>query len=924
MVKGEKMKTLKIIILFLIFNLSISNSQVWEELINLSDIALNNSKSDSAANYLEQALSVAIKEGPAKHAVTLNRLGNLYFTKGQPEKAYEYYITGKNLERTIFGKAHPLYAKSLNNISVCLMLLGRYPEAESNLKEDMEIKKALYGTNDTNYAKTLHNLAKLYHTLGKYQDAEQLYNEALKIKNAHAGKGSILSANTSLNLGMLYSSLYNYQEASEQYNQALNNYKQILGEDALYTNLTLIQLALMNESSGNSSEADEYINRIHLSAISQSNTNMYSTDLTTILSDYGLLLIKKGKLPEAEKILNQALKLIEKQLGKTSSSYSSCLNAIGICYSMQGKNEQALKYFNQVATLREVFFGESHPEYSTALFNIAYVYDCLKQPEQAEQYYIKGIEATQNLAMQFFPFLSESEKEFYYNNLRYRYDLFNNFALNRIKEKPEIASLMYDFHLATEDILLNNTIKLRNIIEESQDTELLSLFETWKKLRTEMTGIVRLSKNELKTGGYNSDSISKLINTTEKQLSIKTNAYGLSLFNQKISYKDIQEHLAENEAAVEIIKFETEKNSVKSNCYVALIIKNQSLHPDYVLIDKDNVLESKAIKNYQNSIRANINDNDSYNFFWAPIAEKLKDIRKIYISLDGIYHKVNLASIMAPDNKYLLEKYEFINLNSTSGIINLKKNPDKFAKSAALFGNPSFSDKPDKSEQLLDYNKSNTLKKEMKTLKFANLPGTAKEIELIKDILSKSGFEVVANLSGDASKTNLMRLKNKSILHIATHGYFLTDDSKELGLLQLEENRNPMFRSGMVLKGADHALSYTGYIDNGILSSYEVANLNLTRSELVVLSACETGLGEIKNGEGVYGLRRAFQIAGAKNLIMSLWKVNDEATQHLFVSFYRFLVNGKDADSALKEAQLELIKDYPNPYYWGSFILVRN
>lgn len=130
---------------------------------------------------------------------------------------------------------------------------------------------------------------------------------------------------------------------------------------------------------------------------------------------------------------------------------------------------------------------------------------------------------------------------------------------------------------------------------------------------------------------------------------------------------------------------------------------------------------------------------------------------------------------------------------------------------------------------------------------------------------------------------------------------------------------NPLFRSGILLKGA--AVSFESD-DNGILTSYEVINKDMFKTELAVLSACETGLGEIKNGEGVYGLKRAFLAAGAKNVIISLWKVNDDATQKLMSSFYGYLMQNHSIDESLKLAQLELKKEFPKPYFWGAFIKV--
>ena len=202
---------------------------------------------------------------------------------------------------------------------------------------------------------------------------------------------------------------------------------------------------------------------------------------------------------------------------------------------------------------------------------------------------------------------------------------------------------------------------------------------------------------------------------------------------------------------------------------------------------------------------------------------------------------------------------------------------------------------------------------------FKPLPGTLIEIEQIKKIYELSNTPYKVFLRENATESALKKVEGPTVLHIATHGFFLPTMSNSSGS---NAKSNPLLQSGLVLAGAEKLQKQPNLSsENGVLTAYEAMNLNLNNTELVVMSACETGLGTISNGEGVYGLQRAFQIAGAKSVVMSMWTVNDTATQQLMKHFYNNWLNGEDKHEAFRNAQLELKKIYNKPYYWGAFIM---
>jgi len=257
--------------------------------------------------------------------------------------------------------------------------------------------------------------------------------------------------------------------------------------------------------------------------------------------------------------------------------------------------------------------------------------------------------------------------------------------------------------------------------------------------------------------------------------------------------------------------------------------------------------------------------------------------------------------------------------------------------SAVLVGNPNFA-LPE--EQVREVSKkirgegadeeSSELLASVRGVELTRLPGTEKEVKNIEKFLKSKNWVVNSYLGDMAVKTSVKSIKDPRVLHIATHGLFLDDvkmRNKDIfGFNEQKMLENPLLRSGLFFTGADNYLKKDnpGYIeeDNGLLTAYEAMNLDLNNTELVVLSACETGLGDIQNGEGVFGLRRAFQQAGAKTVVMSLWPVSDQATQELMSKFYSYWVGGKSKRESFSQAQIDIKAKYKEPYYWGAFVMV--
>jgi CHAT domain-containing protein len=347
--------------------------------------------------------------------------------------------------------------------------------------------------------------------------------------------------------------------------------------------------------------------------------------------------------------------------------------------------------------------------------------------------------------------------------------------------------------------------------------------------------------------------------------------------------------------------------------YAALILTRDTKEkPELVLFKDGNNLETRFFFYYKNALKYNVEDNLSFHFFWAPLENSLVGKTRIFFSADGVYHKINVNTLRDPaSRKFLLEKFDIVYLLNPIQFLENKTPVNNMKRDAVLMGDPVFDvDLTSPRERTVTFNH------------FIGLPGTQEELMAINKVLMAHSWKTNLLLKGAATESNLKSLRSPSILHVASHGFF----SDEVVSLNAEAKKNFLFHSGIVLTGANKSISSgsTSFENDGIVTAFEVMNLDLSGTELVVLSACETGLGKIENGEGVFGLQRSFMQAGASNVLISLWKVDDDATRDLMIRFYEYLAQGNSLNDSLKKAQSDQARILSNPSLWGGFVLVGN
>jgi CHAT domain-containing protein len=529
------------------------------------------------------------------------------------------------------------------------------------------------------------------------------------------------------------------------------------------------------------------------------------------------------------------------------------------------------------------------------------------------------------------------EKAFvtYYNSkLREGYDNFHSFVkIARERQPalyPPLAQQAYNNILFTKSISLKGTEKRKEAFRDANDPVINKLYDQWieKKqqlirqyLKADDPSSVdtanRVNEQELKR---QQDEVNRL----ENELALKGKDFKKYLKLTPPDWKTVRDQLKEGEAAVEIIRFQWRDQVYYSDTsyYAAYIITKNSQYPEVIYLpDAAGDLENKYYKSYKNNIKLKQEDREAYLHYWKPISQQLKGIRKVFFSPDGIYHLINIATLKNQETGlFLLDE---MNIQYTTSGVDINVNPvDRQISTATLIGRPSYKTGTLSQVPVAD-GTTRSLVRNFRNSDIPDLPGTEEEIMAIKKEMEANKLTVNYYLKEQATEDKIYKLHSPGILHIATHGYWSpAGDNSTDGYRTF----NAMVNSGLLLSGVVNYYNSTTYPDtyDGILTAYEAQNLDLDHTSLVILSACETSLGFLDAGEGVYGLQRAFRAAGAGSIMTSLWKVDDAATRDFMIRFYQEYLKSRDKNAAFTLTQKAMKEKYQQPYFWGAFVMTGN
>jgi len=938
---SKPMKKFILIIFILLFIITHSSfCQNWQHYDSLRTVYLDKLSYDTALVYAERALQSAKEktgENDTLYANMLRAIGEANYLLGKYSSAIEYCKKEMEIRKAIQGEKHPDYATSLYDLANLYDAMGNYSAAEALYIKAKDILKEAVGEKSPDYASCLNDLAQTYWEMGNYSAAEPLYIESKNIRKEILGEKNPDYAISLNNLAVLYQEMGNYPAAEALFLEAKNIIKEVKGKQNPDYALALNNLAVLYWAMGNYPAAEPLY--IEARNINKEILGEKHPDYAFSLNNLAKLYQAMGNYTAAEPLLLEAKIIRKETLGQKHPDYATSLNNLAGLYKTMGNYKAAESLFLEAKNIRKEVLGEKHPDYATSLNNLACLYDAMGNYPLAETYYLNCLEKINDAVFQNFAFLSEKEKEMYFKTQAGNFENFYSFSLKRKKDNPEITQIVFNNVVKNKGLLLKSSTAMRSAILNSNDTALISKYDKWIGIKREIS---KLYSTEISKRIKNPEDLEQMANTVEKDLVRGSQIFSDFQKVQKLTWESVRNSLKQGEAAIEFVHFKDGKKQ-DTILYCALLIKPHCKQPEMIQLFCEKELESILGTNksnnllYINSIYGT-NQNTSeqlYNLVWMPLEKYLEGVKTVYYSPDGLLHKISFSAFGKSNDKYLCDEYTLSRLSTTGKVVTHESyNIDKDI-TAGIFGG-------------IEYSTDSTTKKI-----WQYLPGTKNETDKINQIfkskkLKTEYFSGKSATEGSFKKLFAFNQQNQKpeILHIATHGFFYPDPEelkKEeekrtiaeeaplvfrggnsgFGLWQFVMNKNPLMRSGLVFSGANNVWNekYAGEGEDGVLTAQEVTQLDLQKTQLVVLSACETGLGDIKGSEGVYGLQRAFKMAGVKYLIMSLWQVPDNETSEFMTQFYGRLLLTKDIQRSFNETQSEMRQKY-DPYYWAAFVLI--
>jgi CHAT domain-containing protein len=863
------------------------------------------------------------------------------FADATQTQAQYYLATGQfELARTTLLRADKLYSRTnvaqvnataTDDLADLCLATEQYAPAEALLTATIDLRQKRYGRKSRFLIRPYQQMARWWLAQGEYGKAEELATEAFNLSVATFEASSVRTAEPLAILADAHTAMGDYAAAKQALDKVISLQTKALGP----------QNALLAQS---------------LQALS-------------------LVRFYKQENPAAvEADLQKAAQLIANNLGQGAPLYAEALRQLALVETEQNKTEAAASHLNQAATIwnttlqtptntraaqialqlgdlalrtrnarlaethyvraRDLYknlLGEKHPGYMKALGRLARLFyqkaqwpDCERNLNQVLAYHASYVG-------EFFPAFSHHQKLRYWHQLRPEVELYYNLAAQRGSKDKNLLADMYGYVMFFKSVLIGMEGQARAAILESRDSTLVRNYRRWVGLKQQLTQ--RLGQGpDPADAGPDLASLQKQIEELEQQLAQQSASFAqLKGANRWLPADELGRALQKNEAAVEIVRFNYyDRQFTDSVIYAALLLGPGERAPTWIALPDTKNLENGYLKYYRNSVKFSLPDSLTYRRYWQPVHTALdRRTQRLYVAADGVYHQLNLEALRLRDSTYLIDLMEIVPLTNTAELAAAeaerqrarqeKKPPLAPLPSYIFMGNPIFyKDLPQDQYQVVNERP------------VPQLPGTYLEVTELVKLLKSANNRTSEWVTTEATEARLKALRNPTVVHVATHGFFQPD----LGGLGLNTNdvnvqralENPLLRSGLLLRNAGDLVAngnpYTYNREDGVLTAYEAADLRLDRTELVVLSACETGRGQTRLGEGVYSLQRAFRAAGAKSVVMSLFKVDDEATRQLMTRFYTQWLQTGNKRAAFIQAKKELRKIYPEPLYWGSFVML--
>tara|TARA_Y100000815_G_scaffold117102_1_gene105708 strand:+ start:2487 stop:6344 length:3858 start_codon:yes stop_codon:yes gene_type:complete len=915
----------------------------------------------------------------------INNLGMLYMQMSDFEKAETFIKKSIDLADLSFHYNALDKSHLKSNLAYIYQKQSKYKEAKSLHEEVLQTKTEFLNPNSQDYAIALMNFGTYLFETGEHLKAEEYFLKSDAVYKNNNDTSSVAYASLKINFAQLYDAKRQLKKSLECYEDVIDIYSKNSLDTSENMSIALYGKANCLLLLGNEVDAEKLAKQSF--DIIKENFNTKSIQFGQAALRYGTLLNSIGKHETSRSYIQQAREALEKHLdfgtpefiriaqiyiedyvtvhqdyetaskvlekieeniiinyGFDSYEYSKVLNRKAEISAMADNNEYAARLYQSVDSIYKKNIDKNSDAYSNMLFNYARTLDKLGKTDQAIERYKDYSERSKNQLKDVFTYRSEEDKKKFMQQLSIYNDWLNASVFQDDEKYNDLIDIGLNNQLMLKSLLLNTSKEIISNLSKSKDPEIKLKIDKYSSLK------FQLSDPKILSDSKRTSNIRSEINELETELVKLYNTFQVGITNENFDkdWASIKKNLKPNDIAIEFIEFETKEGNYLSGkrAYGAYLIHSTWEKPKVVQLVSLEELKNTLQKQDPNSLyqtrgskaKSTTNTKGFYELLWAPLETFLENIDTIYYSPSGLLNQIPFAALDTEGKPILTSQYNLVQLTNIYNVTELKKAIK--SENTLFIGGIDYDGITSNTSKRndIDFNLSN-LKQVSATRSLGSswnyLPGTLKEVNSLQKLFSEHGksFSILTDKQATESKFKVLNGNSPNIIHIATHGFFFEDPKnngndafKSPESIVYNKSKDPLLRSGLLFAGANETWKNSENTDSendGVLTALEISNLNLSNTEMVVLSACETGLGDIDGSEGVYGLQRAFKMAGVDLIIMSLWEVPDVETAEFMNLFYTNWLGGQNIREAFRNTQLSMSKKYEDyPEKWAAFVLL--
>jgi CHAT domain-containing protein/Tfp pilus assembly protein PilF len=884
-------------------------------------------KSEDAFTRALQIYDAKPIDRDLERAITAGALANVYRERGELARSEPLYIDAIRVQSYILGADNPQLIALYNNYGLNQRELGDFKGARTTFDHALEVSRAVHGEDSTITAQLLGNLGIVFVESGDLMAARDCYERALVIQEKRLGPDHQLVAAVLYSLGNVLHQLRDYEEAKKLVSRALAIFEKTIGPDNPRTAQVLGTLGGLHLDLHEYTAAQGDVERAYnilLKAVGENNIRTNAA-----LKKIADIRMAAGDTTGAREVYRRALKIAESAQGKDNPKNGDLLERLAYAENACGAHGIALELYDHALAVWTGAFGRDYYLLAELLANKGQTLLALGRTAEALSTALESARVRRENVMIGARGIAERQALLYAAQDRGGLDLALRIASEGKAQGSDLIAV-WDALIRDRALVLDEMIQRRNLAAHSAGGEIGDL---WMQVSDSRDQLAAAAVRD--TGGKDRAAqmiaLRNAVDNAERKLALRSSTFRKLQQSRQIGFEAVRPALPPGAALVGYAR--------SADTYVALVLRAGRPSPVAVKLASAAAVEklvaawrAEMDRERESLGRAAARNEKSYReagialrrAIWDPVSTQLANARTVYIAADAALLMVNFGTLPSGDSQYLIETGPALRMLSTERDL---ASPPSVRQPGELLaiGNPDFAVAPAPPPPSRGTPEGCT---NFASIRFDALPASGEEAHSIAQLWRAYGGKGT-ELEGSRATESAFKQQaaGKRVIHIATHGFFLEERCQTAPVLR----ENPLLRSGLALAGANRRTVSASPRDDGILTAEEVAALDLTGTELVILSGCDTGIGVAQNGEGVLGLRRSFRIAGARTLVTSLWPVEDDDTRQWMLAFYRarFAANVSAAEAA-RTASMQQLRALrasaksTHPLYWGGFIAVGN